>query len=140
MRRTLSLFFAFLFSQTLGAQTLKVEDLHKKSEALLKETVVAKTEADRTAKLLDLKKTLDTTLDAYRAKNLEDTSPEHEEAALFFYNLEPVFKFVEDKKKTTTCASTESKIRSADAQGRPEGSAPTKNAAIALEWLKVFCK
>lgn len=140
MRGTLTLFVALLFSQASLAQALKIEDLHKKSEVLLKESAAAKTDAERTTKLLDLKKDLDKTLDIHRAKELEENSPEHEEIALMFYNLEPVFHFVEDKKKASTCAKTENKIRSADAQGRPEGAPPTQNAAIALEWLKVFCK
>lgn len=140
MRGTLTLLVALLFSQASLAQALKIEDLHKKSEVLLKESASAKTDAERTAKLLDLKKDLDKTLDIHRAKELEENSPEHEEIALMFYNLEPVFNFVEDKKKTMSCAKTENKIRSADAQGRPDSAPPTKNAAIALEWLKVFCK
>lgn len=140
MRRTLTLIVILLFSQFSAAQILKVEDLHKKSEVLLKESASVKTEPERTAKLLELKKSLESTLDGYRAKNLEETSEDHEETALFFYTLEPVFKFVEDKKKTSSCAKTETKVRSADAQGRPEGAPLTKNASIALDWLKVFCK
>ena len=140
MRGTLTLFVVLLFSQVSWSEILKVEDLHKKSEVLLKESAKAKTDTDRSAKLLDLKKTIDTTLDAYRAKDLEENSEAHEEAALFFYTLEPVFKFVEEKKKPADCGPTEGKIKSADAQGRPEGAPLTKNAAIALDWLKVFCK
>lgn len=140
MRWTLTLVFAILFSKISLAEPLKVEDLHKKSEALLTETTKAKTDSDRATKLLELKKTIDTALDAYRAKNLEETSAAHEEAALFFYTIEPVFDFVQQKKKPAACAPTEGKIRSADAQGRPEGAPLTKNASIALEWLKVFCK
>ena len=140
MRGTLTLFVILLFTQISFAETLKIEDLYKKSEVLLKESTAAKTEAERKTKLLDLKKALETTLDTHRAKELEENSPEHEEIALLFYNLEPVFIFAEDKKKTSTCAKTENKIRSADAQGRPDGAPSTKNAAIALDWLKVFCK
>ena len=140
MRGTLTLLVIFLFTQISLAETLKIDELYKKSEALLKESTAAKTEVERKTKLTDLKKALETTLDTHRAKELEENSPEHEEIALLFYNLEPVFIFAEDKKKKTTCAKTEHKIRSADAQGRPDSAPPTKNAAIALDWLKVFCK
>lgn len=142
MRGTLILLLSLLLSQFAVAanEILKVEDLQKKSEVLLKESASTKTEAERATKLQTLKKEINAARDAYSKTPETEDSDAHEEVALFFYTLDPVFKLVEEKKFPAQCASTRGKIESADAQGRPEGSALTKNASIALDWLKIFCK
>jgi hypothetical protein len=142
MRRTLIILLTLFISPFAFSanEILKVEDLHKKSEVLLKESATAKTDAERTTKLLALKKEINAARDAYSKTPITEDSDAHEEVATFYYNLEPVFNLIEEKKFPARCAATKGKITGADAQGRPEGSALTKNASIALEWLKIFCK
>jgi hypothetical protein len=142
VRWTLIILLTFFIVQfaTAASEILKVEDLHKKSEVLLKESAATKTDAERAAKLLALKKEINTARDAYSKTPETEDSDAHEAVATFYYNLEPVFNLVEEKKFPARCASTKGKIQLADSQGRPEGAPLTKNASIALEWLKVFCK
>jgi hypothetical protein len=142
MRRTLITLVALFISQFAFSanEILKVEDMHKKSEVLLKESATAKTDAERATKLLTLKKEINAARDAYSKTKATEDSDAHEEVATFYYNLEPVFNLVEEKKFPAKCHSTKLRIESADSQGRPEGAPLTKNASITLEWLKVFCK
>jgi TRAP-type uncharacterized transport system substrate-binding protein len=143
MRRTLiilSTLFISSFSTAATTAVLKVADLHKKSEALLQESAKAKTEAERVAKLLELKKEINAARDSYKKnQDVKDISA-HEAVAFFYYTLVPVFKIVEEKKIPENCDRTQGKIRSAEARGLPEGAPLSKDASIALEWLKIFCK
>lgn len=130
-----------LFSLNAMTAPLKVEDLYKKSETLLKVAKESKSEKDQSAQLKTLQHSLEKTREEYQKQNPDQGTPEESKVNLLYYNLLPVFDHVEDTKKAPNkCANTELKIRSADAQGRDEGAPLRKDAQIALDWLKVFCK
>ena len=140
MRGTLICMIALFCVSPAWAQLFKVSDLHVKSEALLKEAKATASSEERAKKLGQLKALIESARTEYDKKFPAGGNPDKFEISMFFHNLDPVFKQVEGKKDKAACDRTEGKITSADAQGRPEGAPLTKNAAIALEWLQLFCK
>ncbi|MFS4459762.1 hypothetical protein [Bdellovibrio sp. HCB2-146] len=135
-------FATFLFvSLASSAAPLKVDDFYKKSDTLMKIAKTAKNEKEQTAQLLSLKESLEKTRTEYQNQDPDKGGPDESKVNLLYYNLLPVFDYIEDTKKNPNkCANTELKIRSADAQGRDEGAPLRKDAQIALDWLKIFCK
>lgn len=128
-------------SLSTNAAPLKVEDFYKKSDKLLQAAKDSKIDKDQTAQLISLKDSLEKTRQEYQKQDPTQGGPEESKVNLLYYNLRPVFDHIEDGKKSPNkCANTEIKIRSADAQGRDEGAPLRKDAQIALDWLKVFCK
>lgn len=140
MRRSLVTLAVLLASVSAHAELLKVTDLYKKSEVLLKESTAAKTEKERIAKFKDLEKAIESTRATYELKESDQDSDAYEAISRFFYTLSPIVKLVDEKKIAAKCDFTENRIKSADAQGKDEGAPLTKDATVALEWLKQFCK
>lgn len=141
MRHQLILATAFLFAISASASIPKVADCHKKSDELLKKASTQKTEKEKAETLLSLKTFLEKSRDDYEQKFPEGGNKEEYQVSLFYHKLEPVFKLSAlAKKDKDICEETNDRIRANDAQGRGDDVPLTKNASIALDWLKVFCK
>ena len=140
MRRSLVTLAIVLASATANAELLKVTDLYKKSEVLLKESATVKTEAERITKLKDFEKAIESTRETYEKNESDQDSDAYEAISRLYYTLEPIVKLVGEKKIAAKCELTENQVRSADAQGKKEGAPLSKDASVAIEWLKVFCK
>lgn len=133
MRKSLVLAFILSVSSLTYAAKLKiVDDFYSESETLLK--------SKKTTAIQDFEKSLKSTMDQYEKQDPAQGGKAEHEVVVLYYTLEPVFKLSHDKKITSeNCAKVRQEVKTSDSMGRPEGSPATKQADLALKWLKSIC-
>lgn len=140
MHSKVLMIFLVLSSSAFAASLKKAPEFMQDLKQDRARMMAEKSVETKKARLLEIKKNFETTLEAYKKKNPNLGTDEETAVDRIYETFDPVFGLMKTSFDTKDCEKASHQLRFADLVGKPEGAALSPEAQEADAWLKLFCK